>query len=66
MLNELLLAVTVGAPKPLVNSSSLPKLLTAGGEFYLGCSASYEPGKDVKLKWIVPNPRGIDVSCEFQ
>jgi len=50
----------VGAPKPLVNPSSLPKLLAAGGEFYLSCSVSYVAGRDVKLEWIVPNPEGID------
>ena len=58
--------VTVGAPKPLVNLSPLPKLLAAGGEFYLSCFVSYAAGRDVKLEWIVPNPEGIDVSCEFQ
>lgn len=55
-----LAAATAGAPKPHINDVFASKI-ALHDSFKLNCSASYDPGVTVDLKWIVPHPDGIDV-----
>lgn len=57
----LLAAATAGAPKPHINDAFASKIALKN-DFQLNCSASYDSGVTIDLKWIVPHPDGIDVS----
>ncbi|XP_057365386.1 vascular endothelial growth factor receptor 1-like isoform X1 [Daphnia carinata] len=50
---------TAGAPKPHINDAFASKIALRDS-FQLNCSASYDPGVTIDLKWIVPHPEGID------
>ncbi|KAI9559738.1 hypothetical protein GHT06_013743 [Daphnia sinensis] len=50
---------TAGAPKPHINDAFASKIALRDS-FQLNCSASYDPGVTIDLKWIVPHPDGID------
>jgi hypothetical protein len=57
----LITAATAGAPKPHINDAFASKI-ALHDNFQLNCSASYDPGVTIDLKWFVPHRDGIDVS----
>ncbi|XP_046651440.1 vascular endothelial growth factor receptor kdr-like isoform X2 [Daphnia pulicaria] len=50
---------TAGAPKPHINDAFASKI-ALHDNFQLNCSASYDPGVTIDLKWFVPHRDGID------
>lgn len=55
-------AATSVAPKPHIRDD-FPSIIALQDSFQLNCSASYDSDVIVDLKWVVPNPKGVDVSA---